>query len=496
MNAETTQEATALLQERGIFWWADEPLPTTQFAPESAVGGELHVTSEGRITLDLDGFLTQNNSRFAALGASDDPILKTKKIEGLLRESNKHVLLFDLSRRGGRFASSNVSFEGFMALFCLVGTSPFPKTKREITFSFLDVDLKGFEDWLRLGTIRVKRTKVGLRANYRHPKDIQYKLTDGKLSLKYDLSGPFWGQSRNSETRLKEIVRLRLTTKPKFTLSQAQTEFGILQDFLILMTDSSFNLDWPTVAVTNRKRYNLYFHRVTNTASAPRMHETLTNFLQVKENLGALFDAWRTKREVFGSGFYLYLGTRRGMDIYTEHQFIMLIWGLEAFHRRKSGSRKSTGITERVKRILGQISDSKDNKWSARQLKWAADPNLEQRLFETLKSLPLALDEDRVRRFASGCARDRNDLSHFGEQRDGGSAYSDFLVELHRKSEALGYLYHVLILYEIGLDEMILKWWVNESFYAFRIRSALAEVGLLEKPKPQAPEPGSIPITL
>ena len=59
-------------------------------------------------------------------------------------------------------------------------------------------------------------------------------------------------------------------------------------------------------------------------------------------------------------------------------------------------------------------------------------------------------------------------------------------MELSRKSDALACLYHVLILYEIGLSETILRRWVNESFYSFRIQFALASVGLIEKPRSSA----------
>ena len=122
-----------LLQERGIFWWADGKLPPTKFAPASAIGGELRITIEGRITVDLDGFLTPGSRPSSALGTSDDPLLRIRKIQGLLRQSNKRVLLSDLSRRGGRFASANVSFEGFMALHCLVGDRNFPNSKEQFS---------------------------------------------------------------------------------------------------------------------------------------------------------------------------------------------------------------------------------------------------------------------------------------------------------------------------------------------------------------------------
>jgi hypothetical protein len=162
-DEETGTTGSFILRERGLFWWANQPVPPTQFAPDASVGGELRITMEGVITIDLDGFLTPGTHPFSLLDQSDDPSLKTRKIQGLLRQSSKWVLLSDLSRRGGRSATSNVSYEGFMALYCLVGDRSFPKHKRELAFRFVDVNLDGFEDWLRVGSIQIQRGKIPFR---------------------------------------------------------------------------------------------------------------------------------------------------------------------------------------------------------------------------------------------------------------------------------------------------------------------------------------------
>src|SRR5690348_6837244 len=108
------QSVSHILQERGRFWWADTPLPTSQFAPEMSAVGELTIDSDGHITLDLDGLISAPHTALSALlTPRDEPELQTRKIQGLLKNSNKHVLLLQLSRRGGRFSTSNVSTEGF-----------------------------------------------------------------------------------------------------------------------------------------------------------------------------------------------------------------------------------------------------------------------------------------------------------------------------------------------------------------------------------------------
>jgi len=378
MNADAGNAERFLVQERGIFWWADEAVPPDQFTPDSAINGDLRISYEGKITIDLDGFLTPGTHPFFALGTSDDPLLRTRQIQGLLRKSNKRVLLFDLSRRGGRSATANISFEGFMALHCLVGDRNFPKQKGNVIFRYVDVDLTGFEEWLRVSSIHVERGKVALHAHYHHPKNIDYHLSNGKLSVIYDLSGPLFAKTRHSSLALTESVILRFKRDETVTIEEAEADYRILQDLFIMLTDSSYNLDWPTAAITDQHHYKLYFYRDTNSASPPGAHECLTNFVQIKDNFGALFSVWRAKRESFGPGFYLYLGTRRGRLLYPEHRFIMLIWGIETFHRKKYGSKKSTSASRKMDRILGNITNNKDKQFAKYWLRHSLEPNLEQ----------------------------------------------------------------------------------------------------------------------
>jgi hypothetical protein len=47
----------AILEERGLFWSADEPVPEKQFAPDSCLAGLLTIDDDGQTRLDLDGYL-------------------------------------------------------------------------------------------------------------------------------------------------------------------------------------------------------------------------------------------------------------------------------------------------------------------------------------------------------------------------------------------------------------------------------------------------------
>src|SRR6266446_6956767 len=106
-----TPNGTFLVQERGFFWWADQPVPEKHFAPETAVVGELKITMEGRVTLDLYSLLSDQSNPLAAFARPNDPSLSKRRIQGILIDSSRRILLLDLSRRAQRHSFYSVSTE-------------------------------------------------------------------------------------------------------------------------------------------------------------------------------------------------------------------------------------------------------------------------------------------------------------------------------------------------------------------------------------------------
>lgn len=205
-----------ILEERGLFWWHDDPLPVNQFAADSCVAGTLTVEENGAAYLDLDGYLASSEgSLMAGILAQGQQFPLEKAIQGKLKSSNQNILLMGLRRQGGRFSSNGISHEGFAASHCLVADQAFPPATRQLKFSALDVELTGLEEWLRLGNIEVKRTQQRISVKHRVPKADIHKLDDGTLTMRYDITGPWAGKSvrRMSKLNLMESVNLRF--KPR-----------------------------------------------------------------------------------------------------------------------------------------------------------------------------------------------------------------------------------------------------------------------------------------
>ncbi len=128
-----------------------------------------------------------------AVLSRDPRELKGKFIEGILSTSGKHVLLIGLAKHGGHFSTNTLSKEGYRAIHCLVNYFKFPPFSDNVLFSTLEIDLTGYEEWLRLGSINSVRTESTISVEYRKSDPVNFEIDEGRLSIEYDILGPMMG---------------------------------------------------------------------------------------------------------------------------------------------------------------------------------------------------------------------------------------------------------------------------------------------------------------
>ncbi|MCC8940367.1 hypothetical protein H8A99_28900 [Bradyrhizobium sp. Arg68] len=168
-------------------------------------------------------------------------------------------------------------------------------------------------------------------------------------------------------------------------------------------------LDWPKVALgSESKEYTWYFWRENHVTTPIKRHECWTGFPEVQQDFGSIWRKWIALQEEIGAGAYLYLGTRRGKKLYSEHQFVNLIWGIEAFHRKRDAAEPSDALAKKIARLLARIENPADNKWLRRRLRYAHEPSLGNRIASIIGNLPLGFDSSSIIRFADECADKRN----------------------------------------------------------------------------------------
>jgi ApeA N-terminal domain 1 len=212
-----------LREERGAFWWHDEPIPQGQPAPASSVAGQLFVDDEGRSRLELDGNLprgTKNSPKPPGF----DPMPEGTAIRGVIKDKNQHVLLSTLHRSG--FNYSIMSHETFRAENCIIGDKPFPAGDAFSQLRSLEIDLTGFDAWLGLQSIAFTSKRGSITVKYKMPKDLVYPLDDGKLSIRYYVNRPPSWISRTHALTLTELATLHYGFSSPRTLEEANLDFS------------------------------------------------------------------------------------------------------------------------------------------------------------------------------------------------------------------------------------------------------------------------------
>lgn len=467
-----------IIEERGVFWWSHDS------SKEKEVTGLLKITDNGKISLHLDGeFCPESLSSKTIIINGEGILLEDEIIYGKLNKYNQAVSLFEL-----RFFGI-LHIDTFQASHCLIGLdfghNDFSEHLINPKCKQIDIPLDGFENWLFWWPIKRVDNDKEVAITYTIPDDDVYNTDDAEIRITYypKVSSESYGQCQTLRAAADFIYKPYCPTN----LKRVENIFRYLQDLLILLTNSEYCLNkWPVLTLShNDKKYRFYYWRYTNSANKLDQYEIPIYFDRIKSSFGEIFSLWMKQSELLGSAFYSFLSTKRGVMLYIEDHFRALVGGLEAYHRKTVENPPiSKKLQDKIDRILGQIELRKDKEWlSDHVIKRAHinEPPLSDRLFSVITYVQPHLDKEKIRNFTHRCASIRNDLSHYAGQRDSNNN-TLFYQELVRINDALSYLYHALILTDIGVDKALIEKWFNDSMYSYRIKKALENVGLIDIP--------------
>jgi hypothetical protein len=463
-----------IIDRRGLFWRGDLSVPEGQFAHDSCISGTLTIDVNGSIELKLDGVFQFNDER-RRLPA--EPLPPDFQIAGILFETNERVRLFDiLPNSGGGWSTNGPAFEILWPLICFVGLPGSALGTAPFEIKSLSFPLKGYEDWLWLRNVSQKKDDTGFALSYSLPTDLAYELSSGKLEIIFDVTLHGFGIPYASP-QIEEQVFFKYTPNIACTVARAAELSRYFDDLFLILTDIDDHLQWPeAIEAGGDNHLTCYYYRRLPARKRNSSYFNLwTTFPQIKEQLGVFVDNWLRKREELGSAFYMYTGTRRAPSIYSEHKFMSFVLGLESLHRRTAV--QGSELKEKIERILASVEDKKDKNWLKGRLKNAHEPSLEQRLYEVLSKLPIAFEKKELCKFAKRCADRRNELSHFAGMRDANKQRT-FYDELQLLTQPLDFLYHAVILQEVGLSPEMLQRIFLKSWSAYNIKECLKRAGL------------------
>ena len=446
--------------ERGYFWWADDPVLDGHFAPETAVPGQIVGDASGTTKLILDGILPRKPGGpdlNPGSISSNEPQLA---VVGLIKEGLEYVRLEQLSFAGYSFGSSRPSSESFRARSCVRGHRLISDIPPNRYCTSIRLSLAGFEEWQQLQPPKFENGRTSLTVCFPQGREDTFELDSAMIAIGVDVD---YETSRpQSEITVRQEGYITYTPRTPMTLEDVRDTVRKLEDLLVLLTNCERSIGFPRVRIAGDDHwFPVRYETMQRVEKAVTRSELWTTFPDLLSSFGRIANAWFEKSDKFGPAFHLYLGNRRGVRLYVEHRFVNLVWGLEAFHHSSGGNVANPALSQKIERILTAIDESElnkeDRRWLRRVLKHEEKPKLSQRIFEVLAQLPLGFDKKELEDFSGMCAAERNLISHFGGRHEADS-YETHLNNWARISYALDPLYHARILQELEFtDEAIRK---------------------------------------
>ena len=443
----------------------------------------------GGSLIQSDFLQLDSNARLHA--DNDLDALYGRSIAGKIDDDQRCVYLRNVVYKGpGRSIDGNVS-ESYQAGFCLLGNTSIPRNAESFAFSKLSVELTGLEEWLRgdaLVLTPIEEHGINRSQQVRYSvRQSGYEIDGAEFNLRTDIHPSVCEQVPTREIRFSQHDWLDYIPAEAATPEELKEEFGHMEEFLSILTGTYYSLEWPQIATDDGDKsesYTLYFFRNIDKNGPPEAWMLWTIFPQTRASFGSLYSEWKKKRREFGPGFYLYLGALRSSSMYIEHRFVNLIWGIESLHRvRNPDAKGPASEKELIEALLAKVqndSNSAMRRWLKRQIEFASEPTLMDRIVETFAALPWGVESASLNHFAKRCADRRNDISHFGGPRkDTKESYEAFLLDLMKLNDALSNLYHAALLKEIGLDEKTLVQCLTDMPMGHRIRRGMEQAGLI-----------------
>jgi hypothetical protein len=473
-----------IYSKQGKFWLAGSP-------QAKAAVGILSVTSDGDVNLSLAPGL---NSLSIDHLPNNSFTYEPQRVVGTL-EDGRDVLLPEARIGSSSLTANRLVPDNFQAQSCIITSNYRFKENTEPKIESLSFPLGPLRAWFRPDLPLVERKEDKFTVIFPKERSEVYNTKIG--SIKIENSIGYGSDLKKREFKTHDQYLLKITPKNPFSIEEAIETTKSIEDFLILFTDQVVSLPWPKAKLLQLPEdADFYFRRMNAPKEQFSFFNCWLDYSNIQRKFEDLIDAWFSLKESFGPAFYLYAGDRRAQSLYTEHRFISLITGLEAFHIKTARTISKPKVEQKIERILTKTSphlQSSDWKWIKNLSAKCLKPILSERLQDLINSLPIQFDKSEVEKFSESCAGLRNDLSHYGGPRTKMVNYKTFVMDVHLRYRALRIIYHALLLDKIGIQPDLVKSAVQKSYISGRIRYELKEAGL-NLPVPPVPSPLKPPV--
>ncbi len=346
------------LDVQGFFW--------LQAKPDEEIPGRLTVSGSGDISLRLLGIFDGGLS----VKSDELPIILG------VTERGKHVTLANCFYKNKSLRFPGIPVVDIYASLLLIG-SHFAN-EDDLIFSKARFHIEGLDQWLGLTGISAKCDfeKQEAEITYKRPKQIDHQLDNGfTLSIQFNWSAPLGiGIGNISKATITQKAVLCLETPNFRKFSELVDYVRQINNLLCLALDepvalTSVHVSRPDIVedTGGKKRpieIEVYYPSLPHPDTSPEIHRQhmLFPYQEVESNFGSVLSKWLDGYRQLEPAFNLYFAATTAKHAYLETQFLFLVQGLEALHRRMVGSENGkVHLRKRLADLLAPLAKHFEN---------------------------------------------------------------------------------------------------------------------------------------
>lgn len=439
------------------YWW----LPRS---PDAKVAGELWCSRDGKAELSL----------FGSFGEISTPP-KDEKIDIILGISDKGnlVTLVENWLVDWQLNFPGVSRQKYRAKFFIEGEH-FADLD-DLQFSAITFRTYGLDAWIGISGLQVEFDFDAPKflVKFEPPEPREYFIDqERQISVRFAWRGPSLTTPLRSVS-IEQTAYLRLEYSRPRSLDDLLVEVYRVKSLVSLcigrplsltrasLTPFSGSNSQPTSSI------DLYYHSLPTPEDSFQIypHEMILEWSALSSRFGEILHKWFVLYEEIAPTIDAFFAIQHQQHLYLEYQFLALVQGLEALHRRITQNQLEPEEIhqERIARILGILAEE-DKEWLKPRLRYSNEPPLRYRLKELLGPFTHLFGNHKERKkFLNRVVSTRNYLVHHDESLQNEAAQGIHLFELIKRLKLLIVL-HIFRLLGFEGDEFYHKVAESQSF--------------------------------
>jgi len=437
------------------YWW----LP---HLPEAKIAGELWCSRDGKVELSLFG-------SFSGVSIPQ----KEERVDIILGVSDKGKLVTLVDNR---LVHWQLNFPGvprqkYRAKFFIEGEHFADLDK--LQFSAITFRTYGLDAWIGISGLQVELDFDAPKflVKFEPPEPQEYSIDEERrISIRFAWRGPSQATPLRSVS-IEQTAYLRLEYSQPRSLDDLLVEVHRVKNLVSLCIGRPLSLTKVSLTPFSNSQatrsIDLYYHSLPFPEGSFQIypHEMILGWSAISSRFGELLHKWFALYEKIAPTINLFFAIQHQQHLYLEYQFLALVQGLEALHRRITNNQLEPEEIhqERLERIFNVLAEE-DKKWLEPRLKYSNEPPLRYRLKELLEPFDhLFGNRKKRKKFLNMVVSTRNYLIHHDESLQEEAAQGAHLFGLIRQLKLLTVL-HVFRLLGFEEDEFYRKVAESQSF--------------------------------